>query len=66
MIKETITIFVIVAALIGAVAILSIGLEKQDEVTCYKLQQYAKEYATFYATESEKKMCEALEIPIGK
>jgi hypothetical protein len=66
MIKETITIFVAIAALMGWVVLLSIGLEKQDEVTCLKLQQYAKEYETFYSTPEERQMCDALGLPIGK
>lgn len=42
------------------------GMDRQDRITCNKLQQQSKDYPTFYSTESEKEMCRAFGITLEK
>lgn len=44
------------------------GIDKQEKVTCYKLQEQAVEFKdnqAFYITQNEKDMCDAQKININ-
>lgn len=53
----TLVLFIIVIAVSFVIALV-VGLDKQEEVTCYKLQAQAETYRDFHITKIEKKMCD--------
>lgn len=53
----TLVLFVIVIAVSFVIALV-VGLDKQEEVTCYKLQKQAETHQNFHLTPIEKRMCD--------
>jgi len=65
MIKNIAITILAAAAILAFSYALNAGMEKQDRVTCQRLQRQAIDYAPiFYATDAENKMCDALGMPI--
>ena len=52
---------ILIYALISTMMIV---VEKADQNKCYKLQDQAKEYSLWFATENEREMCNYLGIPL--
>lgn len=57
-IKGLIITGLIVAGLWGLVELLNIGMDKEEQVTCLKLQAQALEYPDYWITITHKEMCD--------
>ena len=66
MIEKIVSLFVGVALGFALLAALAVAVEKQDEITCRKLQKQSVEFATFYSTPGEREMCKELGITLTK
>lgn len=70
---KPIEIIISLVVVIAIVSILAIGLEKDEEVTCNKLQAQAEQFEAynaerdtgFYITKTEKEMCDRQGIEVN-
>lgn len=63
-VPNIIKLVVLMVVVVLFALIINIGVEKQELVTCHKLQSYAQTYPLFYLTPIEKEMCDAHGISI--
>lgn len=50
---------ILICTVIFAVAVAVVyGLDKSEEVECYKLQKQSEDHQTFHLTYNEKRMCD--------
>lgn len=64
-IKDIIVGILICTVLFALVVALIHGLDKSEEVECYKLQDQSVEYPSFHLTKVEKQMCDFHGIKIN-
>ena len=63
--KKLLFLLLVIVYFFVFLAILEMGIEKQEKFECYQWQKQAKEFPGFYLTEWQREQCEHYNIKVG-